>query len=116
MSETRGYSALEYVLLLVAVVVASTGIRAYLRLTIQGRLNEARWMLSDQSQPGADPAKGIIAEWSYDVESSETTNIVPGKARTVTLPFTEFQQQQLEFTTDTTVELEQVRTCEPECR
>lgn len=107
-----GYSALEYVLLVVAVVVASVGIRRYLQFAIQGRLNEARWTISEQSQPGADPARGILAQWTYELQSTERTNAVPTDAKTITLPFTTFQQQQLQLTVDTKVTREAVTTCE----
>jgi hypothetical protein len=69
-----GQSALEYVLLLVAAIVAAVGLRTYVRLVIQGRLNDARVSLMGESVPLDVTGGGQPYTWDYRLDTSEVTS------------------------------------------
>ncbi len=69
-----GQSAVEYVLLLVAAIMAAVGLRTYLQLTVQGRLNDARWSIIGDSVPvDTQSGSGMPYTWTYAFDSTEVT-------------------------------------------
>ena len=74
---------MEYVVLMVAVITTVVAMRTYLRYSLQGRLNDARWTLLEQSAP-FDPNSSPTSTWQYDLNSTETSEGVPRDQSTTT--------------------------------
>ena len=66
----RGQSVLEYVILMIAVILAVTGLRSYARYAIQGRLEDARMTILDQASP-YDAKQGADAFWMHRADLTE---------------------------------------------
>lgn len=87
----RGQSALEYAIVMVIVIVALAGLRTYALYALQGRLNDSRIMLIDQT-PSLDPKAGADSTWSYTFE------ITPSQPETNEAVASEFQIPDLDGT------------------